>query len=320
MRASTLLLLVSLDTMAALVVGLAIITPTAAFSATFSIPVTRPKHSMALHARTRSRGANEDQGAEGMDQVRQKLEALLLSSDTALTRQESTNSNKAMAQSGMLRDKTMVLQQDPIDFHTDLSTQPPLTSIDRERRTAEIQLLANLESGDEGLSDLWAHWFQERGAAAAARLLRAEELTGQGPKSWNEAERVLRDLIKDYGVYWAEPVNRLATLYYMQGKLRESESLSKIVLKVKPWHFGALSGIVMVCAGLRDAESARMWAARRMPTFAPKGPNRRRTKWVERSVREAENFLADAEMRLTKSFGKPDQRRELQLHDEDAWQ
>jgi hypothetical protein len=204
---------------------------------------------------------------------------------------------------------------------------PLLTSIDRERREAEIQLLRQLEYGDDSLSDLWTLWFQERGSDAGARLLEAEALTGQGPTSWDEAEKLLRQLIEEYGVYWAEPVNRLATLYYMQGRMVEAETLCKIVLSVKPWHFGALSGIVMIYAGARDSQSARLWASRRIPTFAPSGTNRRRAGWVQHAAREAMESLHSAENRVVEAFGKPDEhslggKKTTVEHgdDDDAWQ
>jgi hypothetical protein len=309
MRASFL----SLDTLVCLV-GLA---QTMSFSFHPILLVSpRTRLPTSLLASRRFNDAREDNDFD-IDQVRQRLEALVVGSSDSLTQQEAPKANVK----SMLREKP-VLQEYSIDIDLDLPTQPPLTSIDRERRMVEIQLLANLESGDQALSDLWTHWIQERGAAAAARLLRAEELTSQGPKYWAEAERMLKDLIEEYGIYWAEPVNRLATLFYMQGKLRDSETLSKLVLKVKPWHFGALSGIVMVYAGLRDSESARMWAARRMPSFAPEGSNRRRAVWVERAFREAEKSLDDAEMRLKKSFGEPDQHQspDQEVVSDDAWQ
>ena len=188
----------------------------------------------------------------------------------------------------------------------ELPPAPPLTTIERERRMAEMQLLSQLEHGDEALGDLWTLWFQERGAEAQARLLQAEELTGMGPASWDEAEEVLCDLIDVYGVYWAEPVNRLATLYYMQGNLDQAEALCKIVLAVKPWHFGALSGLVMVYAGQHNVEEARRWAARRLPVYASEGSNRRRLEWVQKAVANAQDSLQTAERRLKEMFGPRD--------------
>jgi hypothetical protein len=187
-----------------------------------------------------------------------------------------------------------------------LPPAPPLTTLDRERRLVEQDFLAALEYGDEALTDLWDLWFQERGKEAAGRLLAAEELTGAGPSHWLKAEQVLKDLIEEHGVYWVEPVNRLATLYYMQGRLEESETLCQMVLAVKPWHFGALSGVVMVYAGLHDSEKARQWAARRLPTFAPTGPNRRRMAWVETALQDSKLSLEEGEKRVREWMGPAD--------------
>lgn len=210
--------------------------------------------------------------------------------------------------------------------HTALPEAPLLTSIERERREAEIKILQHLEQGDESISDLWTLWFQERGADAAARLVQAEQLSSH-PRTWEQAEAVLRELITTYGVHWAEPVNRLATLYYMQGKLKESVALCKVVITIKPWHFGALSGIVAVFGGMHDVDAARVWAAHRLPIFAPTGSNKRREQWVQKAVSEAQESLLAAERRLQDSFGKRD--RDIvdgnnkyynELDDKDSWQ
>ena len=197
-----------------------------------------------------------------------------------------------------------------------LPPAPPLTTIERERREAEIQLLGRLTEGDESVSDLWTLWFGERGSESAQKLLKAEELTNDGPQSWARAEDILRALIEEHGVYWVEPVNRLATLYYMQGRLDEAETLNKVVLAVKPWHFGALSGIVMIYAAQADSEKARLWAASRLPTFAPTGANRRRIAWAEKAVQSAEESLENAEKRIQDLFGAPDDYSAMQHKDD----
>jgi hypothetical protein len=216
-----------------------------------------------------------------------------------------------------------------------LPPAPPLSTVDRERRRAEMELLAALAEGDGALGDLWGLWVRERGAGAAASLVRAEALTARGPAQWTEAERVLRRLIGEHGVHWAEPVNRLATLCFLQGRYQESEMLCKTVLAVKPWHFGALSGIVMVYAARRDSDQARQWAARRLPVFAPTGPNRRRLQWVQKALGDAHESYMRAEKALRDSFGKPDDHtvhrkkkkknssndnNDWTSNDDDAWQ
>ena len=176
---------------------------------------------------------------------------------------------------------------------------PPLTAIQRERRLKELNLLSSLTDSDEGINELWSLWFSERGPTAATILLRAEELVSQSskqPQKLEEAESVLWGLIESYGLHWAEPVNRLATVLYLQGRLEESRALCKAVLDVKPWHFGALSGIVLVCAGLRDVSEARLWADRRLPPLIPdRTSGGRREIWVDQACQDARSALSFAE-------------------------
>eukprot|EP00559_Dactyliosolen_fragilissimus_P007725 CAMPEP_0184860840 /NCGR_PEP_ID=MMETSP0580-20130426/5648_1 /TAXON_ID=1118495 /ORGANISM="Dactyliosolen fragilissimus" /LENGTH=526 /DNA_ID=CAMNT_0027358095 /DNA_START=300 /DNA_END=1877 /DNA_ORIENTATION=+ len=174
--------------------------------------------------------------------------------------------------------------------------QPPFTTIMRERREAEIHLLSSLENNDIAINDLWSLWFAERGPKAATLLLRAEELASRGPPHWDQAEQLLWDLIEEHGHHWSEPINRLATLMYMKGNLEQSRQLCELVLQNKPWHFGALSGIVLVCAGTNDVAGARMWADRRLPPLVPEiATGSRRKLWVQRAVHDAQERLQIAE-------------------------
>ena len=170
-------------------------------------------------------------------------------------------------------------------------------------------------------------WFAERGPQAASLLHEADALMNEGPEGFGTAEKILRALIEDYGVYFSEPLNRLATLYHLQGRMDEALTLNKMVLAVKPWHFGALSHIVMVYAALGDNQSARQWAAFRLPTFDPEKPNKRRIRWVERAVAEAKMLLDAREDTITRAFGSSDQDWVLTQkahssleNDNDSWQ
>jgi hypothetical protein len=117
----------------------------------------------------------------------------------------------------------------------------------RERRLKEIELLSSLKTSDQGLNELWSLWFGERGPEAAEKLIHADDL--MNVESWSEAEDFLLNLIDEHSMHWVEPVNRLATLYYMERRYEESKALCEIVLDSKPWHFGALSGIVVLDTG-----------------------------------------------------------------------
>lgn len=177
-------------------------------------------------------------------------------------------------------------------------TPPPLTTILRERKLTELTLLQSLDKSDDAVNELWALWFAERGPQAATLLLRAEELVSMGESKWSDAEELLWSLVEEHGVHWAEPVNRLATLYYLQGRMEESKELCEVVLQSKPWHFGALSGIVLVCAGMNDVSGARLWADRRLPPLLPQHTSGdRRAVWVRRACVDATNCLERAEKR-----------------------
>lgn len=180
-----------------------------------------------------------------------------------------------------------------------IRTHPPLTAIARVRRTAEIQLLSQLENSVEAadaLNDLWLH---ERGSRAASLLKNADSLFQQGESSWNKAEDMFLNLIRDYGPHWVEPLHRLAMLYYLQGRLDEARQLEETVLKLKPWHIGSLSNFVRISESQKDTPSALRWAARRLPPRLGK----RRREWVQREVQRAMNFLSRGESRLRTFMG-----------------
>jgi tetratricopeptide (TPR) repeat protein len=220
-------------------------------------------------------------------------------------------------------------------LNVELPPPPPLTTIERARRHAEIELLEKIDShGDEFLSEIWSLWFSERGPQAEKLLYKADSLIKEGPPGWGEAEVILLHLVDEYGLFFFEPINRLATLYYLQGKLEEAEILCKTALAVKPWHFGALSTIVRVYADLGDSENAKQWAAHRLPSLGSNVPSKRRHRWVERAVQASQKALADAEHRIVESFGESDadwialqqqghQQRQIQEHDDyaaNSWQ
>lgn len=219
---------------------------------------------------------------------------------------------------------------------------PPLSTIERDRREVEIQLLEKLATQDS-VKELWDLWYSERGGLALARLQQADQLMGD-PTSWQDCETSLLQLIDEYSIYFVEPVNRLATLYYLQGKYQESYQLCRLILlKLKPWHVGALAGMVQVCVNRGNREEARYWATKRLPgsvagsSFPPfdtsNGPvNPRRSEWVQEMVNVAKKMLAKAENTTRQIFGEPeeyynnvanDQSQSDSLEDEldgDVWQ
>ena len=157
---------------------------------------------------------DESSGGFDIEAARQQLEALVADEpnkdDAEKTRRGGSVLSDIWRAGPSFSDA--VSQDIPTSLDIVLPPAPPLTTIERQRRQAELNLLAQLEDADDVMSDLWDLWFQERGPEAAARLVEVEKLTEEGPAGWEKAEQSLRGMIETHGVYWAEPVNRLATL------------------------------------------------------------------------------------------------------------
>jgi hypothetical protein len=214
--------------------------------------------------------------------------------------------------------------EDGADFSvSSFPPPPPLSSIERDRRLCEIKLLECLVEDDDAVSELWNHWYSERGSAEKASLETIGEMFNT-PEDWEDCERDLIEVVDEYGIYFVEPLNLLATLYFLQGRLELSYKLCQLILIVKPYHIGALSGIVQVALGLRDPIASREWALKRLPSRAPpelsndgasinqreevqQVENPRRVEWVERAVATAKELLDQADRRTKEDFfGKPE--------------
>ena len=85
--------------------------------------------------------------------------------------------------------------------HRDARTPEDTPRTEQHKQRDEI--MAREKAAQQ--AQLWQHWYEEEGDAARSALVQAE---GDAP-----ALTALMDEYPD----WAEPVNRLATLLYMQG-------------------------------------------------------------------------------------------------------
>lgn len=236
---------------------------------------------------------NLQPSAEKLEIARQQFEQMMAMPNDNKEHNEKEMQSQDSEEDGFSGTKTIKLA-----VLSNQKSPPPLTTMLKERRMKEIQLLSTLSKSDKAINDLWALWIAERGRSAAARILEAEEQ--MSVESWNEAEQTLLSLIDEYGIHWAEPLNRLATLYYMQGKNEESKALCELVLDIKPWHFGALSGIVMVCTAMNDAAGARYWAEKRLPP----GPSEKRSAWTNTVIEKAKQSLQEAALVGRKPIGQ----------------
>lgn len=240
-----------------------------------------------------------------IEAVRKRLESLVTTANNYYASSDKTNGWSTDALTSPLSEKVLEMIDNQFD---DFKLVAPysLATIERERKEYEIELLGDLTNGDASIPKLSKLWFNERGKKAAEKLCKVDDLINIGPGGWEKAEIILSELLHEFGVYWVEPCNYLATLYYIQGKWNAAERMCRLVLEMKPWHFGALSRIVLIHAALHDTESARRCAAARLPTYAPIGPNRRRQQWVDDAVEHAKSTLCTLEKNLIKSFGCQD--------------
>lgn len=126
---------------------------------------------------------------------------------------------------------------------------------------------------------------------------------------WEAIELRYRELIdehcgqEDDVRVWTEPANRLATLLFLMGRHAESKTWCERILESKPWHTGALSGVVMVCTKMNDLEGARAYGELCLP---PTSEISERKKWIERNVDIAEARLAALEKEKAEVLRKND--------------
>jgi hypothetical protein len=252
--------------------------------------------------------SNDNDNTMDVERERNRLESLMGSSS-------GSNATIATTYDKRMKQQADFLSLPLVDWKKEVCNPPLLTSIGRERMEAEITLLESLAESDDAIPELWNLWYGARGPGAKEQLMITEALVAKGqPDSWKEAEDLLRKMIANEGIHWVEPVNRLATLMFLQSRHEESKELCELVLQLKPWHFGALSGMVMVQQGLQNQEKMLEYARQRMPPLPKKGEEPKepppelagkletRQEWVDRMLDRARAMLLRQEMDLDEAF------------------
>lgn len=166
---------------------------------------------------------------------------------------------------------------------------PPRSHAQRVAELVERDLIeAILTDENAAVRKLWDHWSIEEGPDARRRLVETDEMIAIG--QLDQAVEKLEALATEFPA-WAEPINRKATILYMQGEYDASIELCRRVIVLKPWHFGALSGLVMCQSRLGSISQVQESSSRAMPppgqfsdskgnTYEP------RRAWVETMLRE----------------------------------
>ena len=219
-----------------------------------------------------------------------KIRTFASSLDDELDNLEKARANFEflMQTEGLIKDNLMI----PLPHSKDEYTPRPLTESSRTRRELEISLLKSLDDSDEAIEELMALWMVERGQDACHELHRMETVCSPGLV---EEESILRNLMDEYGIHWAEPVSRLASLLYFKGQSAESEQWCEIALAVKPWHFEVVHTNVLNALRDQDLAAAVRWQRQALPALNASTKNKRRKAWVARAVEDAQESLKKAE-------------------------
>ena len=107
--------------------------------------------------------------------------------------------------------------------------------------------LRDLASGDPAVRDkatheLWGLWHKQAGQRAEERLMDGVRLIET--RSLDKAEKLFLNLVADYPDF-PEGHNKLATVFYLNGKFIDSIKECRSSLTLNPNHFGAWNGLGM---------------------------------------------------------------------------
>uniref|UniRef100_A0A7S2H0R7 ER membrane protein complex subunit 2 n=1 Tax=Octactis speculum TaxID=3111310 RepID=A0A7S2H0R7_9STRA len=185
---------------------------------------------------------------------------------------------------------------DDVNLDSAMPIKKP-SSTRRKRESIEKNLISQIGGAntEDVIARLWKHWYSERGPKAHKEILDTSLYLAENfdnPRQLDVAVEKLDAIIAEYSD-WAEPINQRATILYLQGKYEESIASCEKVLKLKPWHFGACSGIIMCYTQLQDEQQVTFWRKQVLPPegkfLTDKGKIREPRKlWVDRMIREFE--------------------------------
>ena len=159
----------------------------------------------------------------------------------------------------------------------ELRAEPVLTECLRSEDTTTARLAT---------AGLWECWLDEEGPAARRRIDEGVQLMNGG--QLEGALEIFVELVKEYP-RWAEAHNKRATVLYLLGNARLSYQACKLVVEMKPNHFGAWNGMALCAAQLEKWKPA-LDAARQALALQPGAQaNRDLIALAEQKLREESN-------------------------------
>jgi tetratricopeptide (TPR) repeat protein len=112
---------------------------------------------------------------------------------------------------------------------------------------------------------LWECWLNEKGPEARRRMEEGIQLMDSG--DLDGAQKIFQLLIARFPD-WAEALNKQATLLYLRGLAGDSMELCRMVVEMKPNHFGAWNGLAL-CAVQMGAWETALNAAQKAYLLQP---------------------------------------------------
>lgn len=119
-------------------------------------------------------------------------------------------------------------------------------------------LLEDLKNPDVSVREqatrkIWRIWFQQKGIYGLEKIDHSQKLLDAGEIA--EAEKLLTELIQQQPDF-AEAWNRRAFLYYSIGNYKKSLADCQMVIQINSVHFGALHGMGLCYAALKEYGAA----------------------------------------------------------------
>ena len=101
---------------------------------------------------------------------------------------------------------------------------------------------------------IWNSWFSNGSTEGSnSQMQKGLELLKNG--KLDRALSLFKNLSKKEPT-WAEPVNKIATIKFLQGDYIGSKNDIKLTLTLEPRHFGAISGLVQINIILKEYKQA----------------------------------------------------------------
>ena len=122
-----------------------------------------------------------------------------------------------------------------------------------EKLLVELLKHPNREVRQFAVKALWQIWYFEKGEEAREELMMGNRALAN--RRLGDALKLFETVHKRYPD-WAEPINKAATVYFLLKRPACSIDLCKIVLELKPHHFGAWNGLVQCALMVNDLELA----------------------------------------------------------------